>query len=326
MAERSVLVLIRLGDPTFGVVITELARRGVPVMRLDPGEFMTDGVELAARYGPEGLSGIVRTASREARLEHVRLCTCGAPDGLEEQGARFAPGPSPPQLGRSDGCNRRPGLPEGQSPWNVMRHDRPKNRLVAVEPRKRCHRPTALPHYPPEIIVKVGDEPMGADAWIYYVPFQADIAAALADLRRQEFCDTVTNPGWPTDWPRPNTMDQLRALLDETHSTIGGILELDGRLIGPGGQDDFLAIRLLSPTEARVFFGTDSPTRDDFERVYATAHQDLHRNGPHDTIGPCPPQCPHGLEPDHRDRGRGTVLYDQTGNAAHIVFWGSSGD
>ncbi|MFA1548386.1 hypothetical protein [Actinomadura chokoriensis] len=146
---------------------------------------------------------------------------------------------------------------------------------------------------------------MGADSWTYLVPFQPDVAAALAALRQQEFHDTVTSPGWPAGWPRPSTIDQFRALMDETHSSVGGILELDGRLIGPGGQDDFLAVRLLSPAEVRAFFGTDHPTRDDFERAYA-AHP--------------------GLEPDRRDQGRCTVLYDRTGEPAQIAFWGISGD
>ncbi len=147
---------------------------------------------------------------------------------------------------------------------------------------------------------------MGADSWMYIVSFEPDIAAALSALRQREFHDTVTGSGWPADWPQPSTIDEFRVLIDETHSSVGGILELDGRLIGPGGEDELLAMRLLSPTEVRAVFGTDHPTPENFERAHAASRP--------------------ALEPDRRDQGRCTVLYDRWGEPVRIAFWGISGD
>ncbi|GAA1824700.1 hypothetical protein GCM10009735_69690 [Actinomadura chokoriensis] len=51
---------------------------------------------------------------------------------------------------------------------------------------------------------------MGADAWMYTVPLQSDIMAALSALRQREFRDAVVSPGCPADWPRPSTIDEFR--------------------------------------------------------------------------------------------------------------------
>jgi hypothetical protein len=168
---------------------------------------------------------------------------------------------------------------------------------------------------------------MGAEDWMYFVPFQDDVAAALKALRLAVFEDLVApDQHWPDDWPRPTTIEELQTLLAQEQSYHDGILDLDERLIGPGGSDEFRAIRRLSQSEIRDFFGTDRPTRADFERAYALARTTTHPiTGPYGSPGPCPPGCIHLIDPP-RDCGRCVVLYDQSGQPTEIVFWGHTGD
>ncbi|MWK33645.1 hypothetical protein GEV43_06035 [Actinomadura sp. J1-007] len=119
---------------------------------------------------------------------------------------------------------------------------------------------------------------MGAEPWTYFVPFQEDIAAAMSALREREFADVLQSTDWPDEWRRPTSIEDYRNLLDETASNDNGILELDDRLIGPGGEDEYRAVRLLASEEVRIFFGTDRPTRNDFERTYASASTGRHYN------------------------------------------------
>jgi ATP-grasp ribosomal peptide maturase len=68
---RPVLVVTRLDDPTADVVIGELNRRRVPVVRLDPGDFPA-AVTLDVGVGQAGLGGQLRTTSRVLNLAAVR--------------------------------------------------------------------------------------------------------------------------------------------------------------------------------------------------------------------------------------------------------------
>lgn len=96
MADQPVLVVTRLDDPTSDIVIAELNARSVPVVRLDPGDFMTGDAQLTARYGPGGLTGTVTTCSRELDLASVRSVYLRRPSeytvpaGMDEQDAVFA--------------------------------------------------------------------------------------------------------------------------------------------------------------------------------------------------------------------------------------------
>ncbi|MFC6878607.1 hypothetical protein [Actinomadura yumaensis] len=167
---------------------------------------------------------------------------------------------------------------------------------------------------------------MGAEPWTYFVPFQEDIAAAMSALREREFADVLQSTDWPDEWRRPTSIEDYRNLLDETASNDNGILELDDRLIGPGGEDEYRAVRLLASEEVRIFFGTDRPTRNDFERTYASASTGRHYNAFPSQPSPCPPDCPHALHPTEGHCARCTVLHDPEGRPTEIVFWGSSGD
>ncbi|MFE4537707.1 ATP-grasp ribosomal peptide maturase [Streptomyces scopuliridis] len=74
MAEkRPVLVATEADDITADMVITELNRRDVPVLRFNPGD-IGDGLTVSARFGtcPAPVVGQVRTPSRTADLTSVR--------------------------------------------------------------------------------------------------------------------------------------------------------------------------------------------------------------------------------------------------------------
>ncbi|MEU3997451.1 ATP-grasp ribosomal peptide maturase [Streptomyces fungicidicus] len=83
-----VLVVTRLDDATADVVIGELGRRSVPVVRLDPGDF-PETVRGAARADGARLTGEVRTETRDLELDTVRSVywrrprPCPAPEGLD---------------------------------------------------------------------------------------------------------------------------------------------------------------------------------------------------------------------------------------------------
>ncbi|MFJ3552393.1 ATP-grasp ribosomal peptide maturase [Streptomyces sp. NPDC090114] len=83
-----VLVVTRLDDATADVVIGELGRRSVPVVRLDPGDF-PETVRVAARADGARLTGEVRTETRDLALDTIRSVywrrprPCSAPDGLD---------------------------------------------------------------------------------------------------------------------------------------------------------------------------------------------------------------------------------------------------
>ncbi len=70
---RPVAVVTALDDITADMVIAELNRRGVPVVRFDPADLGQDLV-VSARFGDATPSpvGYVRTRSRRAVLESIR--------------------------------------------------------------------------------------------------------------------------------------------------------------------------------------------------------------------------------------------------------------
>ncbi|GAA2241242.1 ATP-grasp ribosomal peptide maturase [Streptomyces amakusaensis] len=71
--ERPVLVVTEADDLTADMVITELNRRNVPVVRFNPADIGA-GLTVSARFGtcPGLVAGQVRTPSRTADLAHVR--------------------------------------------------------------------------------------------------------------------------------------------------------------------------------------------------------------------------------------------------------------
>ncbi|MEV7005472.1 ATP-grasp ribosomal peptide maturase [Streptosporangium sp. NPDC051022] len=136
MTDRPVLVLTRLDDPTSDAVIAELGRRGIRVMRLDPGDFLTGGIELAAHYGPGELSGTLSTGSRTLDLDRVRSVYYrrpsghAPPPGLDEQDGRFALAQA--QYGLGTVLASLPGCRYVNHPWRIMRHDHKPAQLAAA--------------------------------------------------------------------------------------------------------------------------------------------------------------------------------------------------
>ncbi|WP_405646492.1 ATP-grasp ribosomal peptide maturase [Streptomyces sp. NBC_00019] len=94
--DRPVLVVTEPLDLTADMVITELNRKGVPVVRFNPADIGTD-LMISAQCGvcPAPVVGQLRTPSRTAGLEHVRAVywrrpTWPAFEHLETDDARYA--------------------------------------------------------------------------------------------------------------------------------------------------------------------------------------------------------------------------------------------
>ncbi|MET7780731.1 ATP-grasp ribosomal peptide maturase [Streptomyces sp. NPDC005388] len=91
---RPVLVVTSLHDPTADVVIRELHDRGIPVVRLDSGDFPAS-LSVEAKITSQGIQGRLTTPSRTADLANIRALYYRRPTGfafphLSEQDARFA--------------------------------------------------------------------------------------------------------------------------------------------------------------------------------------------------------------------------------------------
>ncbi|MGW2539839.1 ATP-grasp ribosomal peptide maturase [Kitasatospora sp. NPDC001574] len=95
--ERPVLVATEAEDFTADLVITELNRRNVPVLRFNPADIGAGGLTVSARFGtcPASVAGQVRTPSRSADLARVRAVYWRRPvwpafEHLDDNDARFA--------------------------------------------------------------------------------------------------------------------------------------------------------------------------------------------------------------------------------------------
>ena len=151
---------------------------------------------------------------------------------------------------------------------------------------------------------------MGASGWEYYVPYNADPLAVLAELHRRVLAERAYYWG-NEELPRPGTLAELHRLYEDegndglaadgTHSI------LDIYQVKPAGApDEFGTIRPLSMQEAQAAFGTSTPARNQFEAVYQGG------------MGP--------LADVPRWSGRYTTLYDGDTRPVQIVVWGCSGD
>ncbi|MEW2393640.1 ATP-grasp ribosomal peptide maturase [Streptomyces venezuelae] len=94
MDGRPVLVCTEYEDATADLVIAELNRRRVPVVRFDPGRDFPASAVLAARLGADGWNGRLTVGRRTADLSAVRALYHRRPSsyltGGAEQAGRFA--------------------------------------------------------------------------------------------------------------------------------------------------------------------------------------------------------------------------------------------
>ncbi|RAJ47100.1 hypothetical protein K353_00301 [Kitasatospora sp. SolWspMP-SS2h] len=72
MDGRPVLVSTEVEDPTADLVVAELNRRRVPVLRFDPGRDFPTRAALAASLTADGWSGSLTVGKRTADLSGVR--------------------------------------------------------------------------------------------------------------------------------------------------------------------------------------------------------------------------------------------------------------
>ena len=149
---------------------------------------------------------------------------------------------------------------------------------------------------------------MGASAWDYVVPYQADLQAALDGLRHQVF-----ESG---DYISPVTQglaapESLEAL-DEpeywefmgtagTHSVIDVLTVAEYDM----GEQDYATVCAFTDDEYQDYFGSTRPARADWDRFRAD------------------PLCYEYVA--ERGTGRAMVLWAD-GAPSEIAFWGYSGD
>lgn len=144
---------------------------------------------------------------------------------------------------------------------------------------------------------------MGGSGWDHIVPYQPDLSAALRRLQEQLFRDE--DYYWYDDDERPPTLTELWRLITQTELRETGTHSiLDVHYVSDANPDGLGRIRPLTADQMQQWFGTDTPTRADYER--ASKNIEFRADPP-------------------RWTGRCVVLY-RNGQPDEIAFWGSSGD
>jgi hypothetical protein len=112
---------------------------------------------------------------------------------------------------------------------------------------------------------------MGAEPYYYFVKYNADVDAALQELRDQEFQAGRYNPvmrhlSFPIgpDSPSPGARhDSIQEALEASDADgTRSILDLDH----VSEQPDFCAVAPLPPEELERLFGTEQPTHEMIEQ------------------------------------------------------------
>lgn len=107
---------------------------------------------------------------------------------------------------------------------------------------------------------------MGAEPWQYVVPYQADIAAALEQLRESVF----TSGEFRGSEEEPATIDEALENMDADGT--GSILDIDHIAERP----EPTGLTVLTPEQTARYFGTERPSRHDVERA-GTFWEDIGR-------------------------------------------------
>jgi len=117
---------------------------------------------------------------------------------------------------------------------------------------------------------------MGADPYWYFVPYEADLDAALQKLRLREFQAGRYNPVTPFQTfpidpsePAPGAMhDSIEQVMEECdESGTRSILDIAQVALAPfdgSGMRYFTAFP-LDPSDVQDLFGTSKPTREQVE-------------------------------------------------------------
>src|SRR5215831_1554438 len=102
---------------------------------------------------------------------------------------------------------------------------------------------------------------MGAELWMYFVPYQQDFQKALEELREQEFQAGRYYPVNDENFQeyfdeQPESIEEARELADADGTR--SILDIDR----VGDEADYGVVRRLTEKEIIAYFGTKEPTRD----------------------------------------------------------------
>ncbi|MFE0257267.1 ATP-grasp ribosomal peptide maturase [Streptomyces sp. NPDC059010] len=152
-ASSPVLVVTQLDDATADVVIKELDRRAVPVVRLDPADF-PDTVTVTARADGFGLAGEVQTPTRTVPLDRVRSVywrrpgPYTAPEELDSQDARWCADQS--RYGLGGILAALPGTHYVNHPW--------RNRAAEYKPAQLSAAAQCGFHVPPTLLTNQAEE------------------------------------------------------------------------------------------------------------------------------------------------------------------------
>ncbi|MEV6298972.1 hypothetical protein AB0M02_06160 [Actinoplanes sp. NPDC051861] len=141
---------------------------------------------------------------------------------------------------------------------------------------------------------------MGASGWDYVTPYEPDLRTALIRLIGRVF--ESGEYYWAGEGEPPTHFGDL--FKDEVVQEEGTHSILDcNNIIGPDTPDGFGTLRLLRAEESQRYFGSATPTREQWEKGYA--------NG--------------SLVIGERWCGWFVVLY-RDGEPSEIAVWGISGD
>lgn len=150
---------------------------------------------------------------------------------------------------------------------------------------------------------------MGASGWMYMVPYQDDLKAALDSLRRRVFAEGEFVSPADEGLAEPESVDDLleQDYYAEFMGTCGthSIIDVLDVVLAEAEDQDYGTIRPLTEDETWLLFGTSRPSRADFDAVNDDVLYDRVTAG--------------------RWTGRAVVLWAE-GKPSEIAFWGYSGD
>ena len=98
---------------------------------------------------------------------------------------------------------------------------------------------------------------MGGEPWFHVAPYQSDIPAALEALRQRVFAEGE----YRGSNEEPATIEEAIENMDADGTA--SILDIDHVAASP----EPTGVTILTPAEAKQYFGTERPTRADVEKA-----------------------------------------------------------